>query len=305
MSAASLLREFLGSDAEEVVQYVLGTIAEAQSSDMDKEEIIDEISELLAAHALSDTPPESEELRLIAERVLSADEPCAEPVTVALAPSVLLPVTDHSNTSSRQPPKGTLKDTHRSGGVTVSTSMRRGPDSCTCPGPSEAMSSSQPVNNEAVLALRELLPEASPELCSFVLDRCAGSRSEAAELLFSTPIADLENEMHAATKRVAAAAAASRAAEAVMKKRQVGRYAEVSMAAPGTVPPKLAPPRLPYSGSRKDTMKEKVVRYRDNQVMTYKGNVEKYSVDQKEEFDGGSRGKVKTKGKRGPGFVMG
>jgi hypothetical protein len=44
------------------------------------------------------------------------------------------------------------------------------------------------------------------------------------------------------------------------------------------------------------------IRYIDNQVVTTKG--EKYVIKKEgEEWDGGSRGKVKTKGKRGKGFV--
>jgi hypothetical protein len=46
---------------------------------------------------------------------------------------------------------------------------------------------------------------------------------------------------------------------------------------------------------------EKKVRYRDNSVASTKG--EKYLVEKKPDYDGGSRGKVMPKGKRGPGWV--
>ena len=45
-------------------------------------------------------------------------------------------------------------------------------------------------------------------------------------------------------------------------------------------------------------------RYRDGQIVTHRG--EKYIVEKKkEEYDGGSRGKVMPKGKRGAGWVQG
>lgn len=47
--------------------------------------------------------------------------------------------------------------------------------------------------------------------------------------------------------------------------------------------------------------RESKARYRDGQIVASKG--EKYVFEQtREQWDGGSRGKVKTKGKRGKGF---
>ena len=62
----------------------------------------------------------------------------------------------------------------------------------------------------------------------------------------------------------------------------------------------MAPPRLPYGQSRKQALGG--TRYLDGQVVAYKGE-RKVTVSQPEEWDGGSRGRVKTKGKRGPGWV--
>lgn len=42
-------------------------------------------------------------------------------------------------------------------------------------------------------------------------------------------------------------------------------------------------------------------RYRDSQVVTQRG--EKFIVEKREEYDGGSRGRVMPKGKRGPGWI--
>jgi hypothetical protein len=45
------------------------------------------------------------------------------------------------------------------------------------------------------------------------------------------------------------------------------------------------------------------VRYRDSMAVTNRGD--KYIVEQQMEYDGGSRGRVMPKGKRGPGWVGG
>ncbi len=59
-------------------------------------------------------------------------------------------------------------------------------------------------------------------------------------------------------------------------------------------------PPIPLPTLPKD--KESKLRYRDGEVVAHKG--ERYLVEKlTPDWDGGSRGKVKTKGKRGPGFV--
>ena len=61
--------------------------------------------------------------------------------------------------------------------------------------------------------------------------------------------------------------------------------------------------RSEQAKTRKEALKgTDARRFLDGQVVGNKG--EKYVVvNEKEEWDGGSRGRVKTKGKRGPGFV--
>lgn len=66
-------------------------------------------------------------------------------------------------------------------------------------------------------------------------------------------------------------------------------------------PPLSAAPPKPYQPLEITTSK---IRYLDDQVISTKG--ERYVLqdkNKKPEWDGGSRGKVKTKGKRGKGFV--
>ena len=65
----------------------------------------------------------------------------------------------------------------------------------------------------------------------------------------------------------------------------------------------LSAPRLPYAKTRKEALGGPKTRYLDGQAVSTKGNEKFIVVDQKEEWDGGSRGRVKTKGKRGPGGV--
>lgn len=67
----------------------------------------------------------------------------------------------------------------------------------------------------------------------------------------------------------------------------------------GVETPKLSKTSIIYKPNEEDQPKK--IRYHDNNIVTTKG--EKYVLEKKEEWDGGSRGKVKTKGKRGKGFV--
>ena len=69
--------------------------------------------------------------------------------------------------------------------------------------------------------------------------------------------------------------------------------------------PLVTNPNL-HANVRKEALKGPKVGYVDGQQVSLGGkkgqNTPKYIVEEKEEWDGGSRGKVITKGKRGPGF---
>ena len=67
---AHILRSFLGDEAEEVIAYVLGVIDEGRSSESTDDEVMDEVSELLGAHATTEAP--AEKLRDIAAQVIAA-----------------------------------------------------------------------------------------------------------------------------------------------------------------------------------------------------------------------------------------
>ena len=60
---------------------------------------------------------------------------------------------------------------------------------------------------------------------------------------------------------------------------------------------------MPYAKTRKEALAGPKTKYLDGAVVNTKGNEKFVVVNDKEEWDGGSRGRVKTKGKRGPGFV--
>ena len=67
-------------------------------------------------------------------------------------------------------------------------------------------------------------------------------------------------------------------------------------------PVQLCAPRLPYADTRKQALVGQKTRYLGGQVVTTKGE-KKIETNPKEDWDGGSRGRVKTKGKRGAGGV--
>ena len=164
-----------------------------------------------------------------------------------------------------------------------------------------------PVSPKDMAMLQELKPGVSEALCAFVLRKCAGSSSEAAEMLFTVDEAKLEAEWQAASAAAEAQAEALRKEQARAdkdaRKRAIGRNDAVRDYAADGETMQLTAPRLPYAKTRKDSLADaKGARYLDGQVVAHKSADKYITVGEKEEWDGGSRGKVKTKGKRGPAY---
>ncbi|EOD09887.1 hypothetical protein EMIHUDRAFT_120687 [Emiliania huxleyi CCMP1516] len=165
-----------------------------------------------------------------------------------------------------------------------------------------------PTPSTAELTLLEVVPAASAALARHVL-RCEGGDVQAAiEVLLGGSLETLEEEMRAEQLRAAqlevAAAAQQQRQRKVDRRRVLGRYdAQRDFDAEGGAPPPLEPPRLPYAQSRKEAVGGNRTMYRDGEAVYVKGNPKQESKwEKKEEWDGGSTGRVKTKGKRGPGW---
>ncbi|CAN0048928.1 unnamed protein product [Ectocarpus sp. 8 AP-2014] len=164
------------------------------------------------------------------------------------------------------------------------------------------------------------MPQVSDRGLRYVLHRVAkGSRVTAASYLAdrfavgssSASLKGLEADAEAFERKEQGDArkareASDRAEEArrrdkeerdALKGKIVGRYADEVKAEGGAT--KVATKKVDLPGL---TEKKKTTRYRDGKVVTTTGA--KVIVEAvKPEWDGGSRGKVKTKGKRGKGFV--
>ena len=156
-----------------------------------------------------------------------------------------------------------------------------------------------------VAMLRELMPSASEAACAHALRQCGGAREEAVEMLFNRDLADLEKEASEALKKAEADQKREARLEKERRRATLERNDQVRDHRADGEELKLGKPRLPYNTSRKEALKggpNGGVRYLDGQVVAHKGE-KTIVVNEKEEWDGGSRGKVKTKGKRGPGFV--
>jgi len=154
---------------------------------------------------------------------------------------------------------------------------------------------------EAIAMLQELKPGVSEALCAHVLRQSAGDSGAAAELLFSSDEAELERQVQVELARETEERRQLAKADKDARRRAIERNDAVRDLAADCV--ELSAPRLPYAKSRKESLAAaKGPRYLDGQVVAHKG--EKHIVvDGKEEWDGGSRGRVKTKGKRGPGWT--
>jgi hypothetical protein len=172
-------------------------------------------------------------------------------------------------------------------------------------------------------ALADLIPvpdrASARQFAAHVLrDRCSGDADAAGEYLLSLADDDAGDgsggRLAAAVqehRRLARAREEEAAREALARERE--RQATLERFAwrpdstsggggggPGGKPPPEANKRGSEGGGSRGGLPR--VRYLDGVVVTTKG--EKHVVvNQKEEWDGGSRGKVKTKGKRGVGFA--
>ena len=129
--------------------------------------------------------------------------------------------------------------------------------------------------------------------------------ADAVEMLVSGDIDRLEAEASCAAQARDAAGrereALARREEKDARRRVLERNDKVRDYAADGMECKLSAPRLPYGQSRKDALRAGGVRYLDGQVVATKGE-KSIVVKDHEEWDGGSTGKVITKGKRGKGF---
>ena len=284
MDARRLLLSVLGEETDdEVVDYVIGSIDDTDGAS------IDELVELLAAHSVTEASEES--LRTVAIQVSALVT--SQPAVVVAAPLERAPPPD----ASKQAAPSRVVRAAAARQPQLPQQPRPQPQSPDDDGgcrPSHAAP-----NEAAVAALRELVPDASPGVCRLVLLRSGGSLDEAAEILFSSDLAELEAAAADKEARGAAEEEHERKSGHAARRRLVNRYSQV---AESEGPLKLEPPRLPYGGSRKDALRGQSTRYRDGQVSSVKGG-SKFIVEEKEEWDGGSKGKVNNKGKRGPGFA--
>ncbi|PSC73823.1 hypothetical protein C2E20_3197 [Micractinium conductrix] len=161
-----------------------------------------------------------------------------------------------------------------------------------------------PQTAAAVATLRELcaLPDASDAWLAHVLSSRGGGDVEAAAAwMLECP------DLAAAQAAWQAEAQARRAERERSKKAIVSRFQLQAVPDGGSAPPgKGRPPPLQAWGQAAGGGggrggEGSKVRYRDGMVATRAG--QKYVVGKDEDWDGGSRGKVYTKGKRGKGFV--
>jgi hypothetical protein len=158
----------------------------------------------------------------------------------------------------------------------------------------------------ALEVLRPLCPDGvSTAFLRHVLrQRCGGATAAAADWLLDCgdPLA-AQAAWKAARQAHAEAAAAERQERHACKRDIVSRFdlRPVADSSGGGRRRGPAAPLLP-AAPPKDAQQQGKVRYRDGQVVSCKG--ERFIVERAgNEWDGGSRGKVYTKGKRGKGFV--
>lgn len=162
--------------------------------------------------------------------------------------------------------------------------------------------------------LAEVVPQASRSMVALMLEQHGHDTEAALEALLGAAaaadgpsLADMEAEMRARREDAQRRAAREEKRKAKSERRRVlaRNDLERDFHADGDRGLHLAPPRIPYTESRKQALQTQQTFYRDGQSVHMKPaqmkNQSKW--EKKEEWDGGSEGKVFTKGKRGKGYV--
>jgi hypothetical protein len=141
--------------------------------------------------------------------------------------------------------------------------------------------------------LTELQPEASAELCRFVLvDVYGGDMEEAIDTLLHVPLEELRARRNEASQKQLAAAAYERMRAKLSKRRVLARHADVrDHLADGQSVFELCSPRAkPYVAPRHEAVCTPAVRYLDGVVVSRNG--ERHLVEKAPKWDGGSRGRI-------------
>ncbi|KAJ1628333.1 hypothetical protein T492DRAFT_1018820 [Pavlovales sp. CCMP2436] len=158
----------------------------------------------------------------------------------------------------------------------------------------------EPPSVAIVAFLADTFPHILRDVVEFVLtSRCQGDQEEAVECLLqidADELADISSILSRERARAQERESEERRVEREKKRQLTARYEEVPVALGS------APPRIPYENTR-GKGGALGIRFRDGEVANVtKG--QKFVVEDKQpEWDGGSRGTVKTKGKRGKGTV--
>lgn len=272
---------------EEVHVYVAGVLADGE------EGVLADVLELLAAHGIEDTQALRDELHAL--RLQSSLQSQGAALQGAPPPSSTQ-ATDSHQRGKDYGPSSAVVGRHL---AAPGPEARPGKDAIRVPadaGPTDT----QLTPPEALLC--EMMPNVSREACCYALRKAKGDTDAALDFLLSADLCSLQTELDTMARR---AERAARVESKLERQRVLGRYAEErDYAADGLDAPKLAPPRLPYTQSRKEAIKAPSILYRDGEPVHVKGNPRFESKwENKEEWDGGSTGRVKTKGRRGPGWV--
>eukprot|EP00953_Heterococcus_sp_UTEX-ZZ885_P006103 3762-Heterococcus_DN1.PRE.2 len=149
--------------------------------------------------------------------------------------------------------------------------------------------------------LCSMMPHLSKPLVKFVLhQRCTGSSSAAAAQLLEEELVAQHTAAHTAwLEKLRKQEQSEKLSEVAVKERVLNKYSDQVVVPKGQAVNTNASLRA-LTAVKSD--KGPKVRYRDGHVATTNG-AKMIITMVKPEWDGGSRGKVTTKGKRGKGFV--
>mmetsp|Transcript_21502 Transcript_21502/g.31218 ORF Transcript_21502/g.31218 Transcript_21502/m.31218 type:complete len:375 (-) Transcript_21502:63-1187(-) len=172
----------------------------------------------------------------------------------------------------------------------------------------DGMSCDDPVDSN-VMELQQIVPHVDKEIISYVYNVkfCRNILETGQFLLENSTDDDIERLRSALTEheeKLKNDAAEKRRRDREMKNSIFRRYGE-QVVHTNKVTKHQARSGVTEVAYKRVAPGNSKIRYRDGKVASTKGEKIIVEKNPKDDYDGGSRGRVKTKGKRGPGFVFG
>jgi hypothetical protein len=300
--------------AAAIAELLAGAAAAAgpAAASLDDDDVRSYLADVLAALAADDSLSKQERAEDLTDAVSGFSEPFA---ALGAAERAALAGTAVAAAAAGRAAAAATRAAAAGGGAAADAARRLASLDARLAGPSSSSGSDAglsegedappPASAAEADALRFLEPMSPGTPRGFLLEallraRCAGAAAAAAAWLVDAiaagELGDAVDAWAAAGAARAAARAAAAAERAAERRAVAARFRLQAEPSGGAAAPRRVAAWAPPAG----THAAPKVRYRDGAIATTKG--EKVVIEKSPEWDGGSKGRVKSKGKRGVGW---